>query len=136
MADLSSDPQLVLVSNRGPATFERAESGDLEPKRGGGGLVTALTGLVHHRDALWIASAMSDEDAEYVCGQLGIDTRRPMLCQVSRFDPWKDSLGVIDAYRIVKEHSPDVLLALVVSIAYDDLDVWDFLNATCELVGC
>ena len=34
------------------------------PQRGGGGLVTALTGLVNHRDALWIASTMSDEDAE------------------------------------------------------------------------
>jgi trehalose 6-phosphate synthase len=55
---------LVLVSNRGPATFERDESGDLVASRGGGGLVTALTGLVHHRDALWIASAMSDEDIE------------------------------------------------------------------------
>ena len=32
--------------------------------RGGGGLVTALTGLVHHRDALWVASAMTDEDVE------------------------------------------------------------------------
>jgi len=61
---MSSDTELVLVSNRGPATFERADGGELEPKRGGGGLVTALTGLVHHRDALWIASAMSDEDAE------------------------------------------------------------------------
>ena len=58
------DPELVLVSNRGPATFGRGEDGDLVPSRGGGGLVTALTGLVHHRDALWVASAMSDEDAE------------------------------------------------------------------------
>ena len=64
MAELSSNPQLVLVSNRGPATFERSDEGELVPNRGGGGLVTALTGLVHHRDALWIASAMSDEDAE------------------------------------------------------------------------
>ena len=31
-------------------------------RRGGGGLVTALTGLVAHRDALWIASAMTEED--------------------------------------------------------------------------
>ena len=30
--------------------------------RGGGGLVTALTGLVTHREALWIASAMTEED--------------------------------------------------------------------------
>ncbi|MBA3298706.1 MAG: trehalose-6-phosphate synthase [Thermoleophilaceae bacterium] len=61
---MSKDAQLVLVSNRGPATFERTESGGFEPHRGGGGLVTALTGLVHHRDALWIASTLSDEDAE------------------------------------------------------------------------
>jgi trehalose 6-phosphate synthase len=58
------DTPLVLVSNRGPATFERAESGELRARRGGGGLVTALTGLVHHRDAVWVASAMSPEDAE------------------------------------------------------------------------
>ena len=61
---MSPERELVLVSNRGPATFERAEDGTLEPRRGGGGLVTALTGLVHHRDALWVASAMSDEDAD------------------------------------------------------------------------
>jgi trehalose 6-phosphate synthase len=51
---------LVLVSNRGPVTF----GPDGEVRRGGGGLVTALTGLASHRDAVWIASAMSDEDAE------------------------------------------------------------------------
>jgi trehalose 6-phosphate synthase len=55
---------IVLVSNRGPATFERQESGELVAKRGGGGLVTALSGLVNHRDALWVASAMTAEDAE------------------------------------------------------------------------
>jgi trehalose 6-phosphate synthase len=59
-----ADPKLVLVSNRGPATFVRDERDELVASRGGGGLVTALTGLVHHRDALWVASAMSDEDAE------------------------------------------------------------------------
>ncbi|MBA2439276.1 MAG: trehalose-6-phosphate synthase, partial [Thermoleophilaceae bacterium] len=61
---MSGDVELVLVSNRGPATFERTKDGGFEPRRGGGGLVTALTGLVHHRDALWIASTLSDEDAE------------------------------------------------------------------------
>jgi trehalose 6-phosphate synthase len=61
---VTSDTQLVLVSNRGPATFRRGDDGELEATRGGGGLVTALKGLVHHRDALWVASAMTDEDAE------------------------------------------------------------------------
>jgi trehalose 6-phosphate synthase len=59
MAD--SDP-LIIVSNRGPAQFERDEGGERTVRRGGGGLVTALSGLVSHRDALWIASAMTDED--------------------------------------------------------------------------
>jgi trehalose 6-phosphate synthase len=59
-----AETPLVLVSNRGPATFERDEFGELVAHRGSGGLVTALTGLVHHRDALWIASAMTPEDAE------------------------------------------------------------------------
>jgi trehalose 6-phosphate synthase len=61
---MTRDAQLVLVSNRGPATFERDEEGELQVTRGGGGLVTALTGLVNHRDALWVASAMTDEDVE------------------------------------------------------------------------
>ena len=61
---MNPDTRLVLVSNRGPATFERDDGGELSASRGGGGLVTALTGLVHHRDAVWVASAMSDEDLE------------------------------------------------------------------------
>jgi trehalose 6-phosphate synthase len=53
---------LIIVSNRGPATFELDDSGQRTVRRGGGGLVTALTGLVEHREALWIASAITDED--------------------------------------------------------------------------
>lgn len=74
--------------------------------------------------------ALSPEDAAYVCQQFGIDVDRPLMCQVSRFDPWKDPLGVIDAYRLVKERIPDVQLALVGSMASDDPEGWDFFNAT------
>jgi trehalose synthase len=74
--------------------------------------------------------ALSIEDAEYVCKQFGIDTERPVVCQVSRFDPWKDPLGVIDAYRIVKAEQPEVQLALVGSMASDDPEGWDFYNST------
>jgi len=49
---------LVLVSNRGPVTFQD----DGSVKRGTGGLVTALQGLASHRDAIWIASAMTERD--------------------------------------------------------------------------
>ena len=61
---MNGEVQLILVSNRGPATFERGADGELYAQRGTGGLVTALTGLVHHRDALWAASAMTDADVE------------------------------------------------------------------------
>jgi trehalose synthase len=74
--------------------------------------------------------AFSPEDAVYICDQFGIDVDRPLLCQISRFDPWKDPLGVIDAYRIVKQEMPDVQLALVGSMATDDPEGWDFFNAT------
>ena len=57
-----TDQRLVIVSNRGPAQFEREFGGERTVQRGGGGLVTALSGLVAHRGALWIASAMTDED--------------------------------------------------------------------------
>ena len=79
--------------------------------------------------------ALSLEDSTFVCRQFGIDVERPMLCQVSRFDPWKDPLGVIDAYRIVKEERPDVQLALVGSMASDDPEGWDFYNSTVAHAG-
>ncbi len=59
---MSVSERLVIVSNRGPAEFERTPEGERVVRRGGGGLVTALSGLVAHRGALWIASAMTDED--------------------------------------------------------------------------
>jgi trehalose synthase len=74
--------------------------------------------------------ALSSEDAAYIVDQFGIDVTRPLLTQVSRFDPWKDPLGVIDAYRLVKAHYPGVQLALVGSMAHDDPEGWDYWNQT------
>ena len=74
--------------------------------------------------------ALSPEDAAFVCDQFGIDVDRPLMCQVSRFDPWKDPMGVIDAYRQVTEELPDVQLALVGSMATDDPEGWEFFNST------
>jgi trehalose synthase len=76
--------------------------------------------------------ALSPEDAAFVCDQFGIDVDRPLMCQVSRFDPWKDPIGVIDAYRHVTAEMPDVQLALVGSMATDDPEGWEFFNSTLE----
>jgi trehalose synthase len=76
--------------------------------------------------------ALSPHDAAFVCEQFGIDVNRPLICQVSRFDFWKDPMGVIDAYRLVNERLPDVQLALVGSMATDDPEGWEFFQRTFE----
>jgi trehalose synthase len=76
--------------------------------------------------------ALSPDDAAFVCDQFGVDVDRPLICQISRFDPWKDPLGVIDAYRRVKEEFEGVQLALVGSLATDDPEGWDYFRQTYE----
>ena len=65
----------------------------------------------------------------YVCrelvGNLGFDTQRLLITQVSRFDRWKDPFGTIAAYRLAKEKVPGLQLALIGSFAPDDPESWD-----------
>jgi trehalose 6-phosphate synthase len=58
---LSKRQTLIVVSNRGPITYDRVD-GERVERRGGGGLVTALRPLQQEHDVTWIASAMTDED--------------------------------------------------------------------------
>jgi trehalose synthase len=74
--------------------------------------------------------ALSADDARYIVSQFGVDTEKPFMVQVSRFDPWKDPLGVIDAYRLVKEEVPEVQLVLIGSMAHDDPEGWDYWYKT------
>lgn len=61
---MSERVSVIVASNRGPVTFERDAHGELEARRGSGGLVTALTGALHAAEGLWVAAAMSDGDRE------------------------------------------------------------------------
>ncbi len=74
--------------------------------------------------------ALAPEDARYIANQFGVDTNKPFLLQVSRFDPWKDPLGVIDVYRAVKEEIPELQLVLIGSMAHDDPEGWDYWYKT------
>ena len=56
--------KLILVSNRGPVTFSLDSGGSRVAARGGGGLVSALSGLIARHHVTWIASTMTDEDRE------------------------------------------------------------------------
>jgi trehalose synthase len=76
--------------------------------------------------------ALAHQDAAFIVQQFGVDVERPMLLQVSRFDPWKDPLGVIDAYRVVKRQHPDIQLALVGSMAHDDPEGMELWRKTVE----
>jgi trehalose synthase len=79
--------------------------------------------------------AFSPEDAAFVCRQFGIDVDRPLITQVSRFDPWKDPIGVIDAYRKVTEKVPEAQLAMVGSMATDDPEGMEYFQKTFEYAG-
>ncbi len=100
-------------------------------------------GMGKHREAVRIVPpaidplspknmAFSPEDAAFVCRQFGIDVDRPLITQVSRFDPWKDPIGVIDAYREVTEQVPEAQLAMVGSMATDDPEGMEYFQKTFE----
>jgi trehalose 6-phosphate synthase len=72
--DLLQTRQLIIASNHGPVTFHTDEHGVIQPQRsGGGGLVSALSGIAQHVDACWIASALSEEDKAWKGGMVSID---------------------------------------------------------------
>jgi trehalose synthase len=76
--------------------------------------------------------ALSAEDAAYIVDQFGIDVERPLVSQISRFDPWKDPVGVIGAWRLMRDRHPRAQLALVGSMAHDDPEGWEYYNQTVE----
>ena len=78
---------------------------------------------------------MAEDRAREIVAGFGVDVSRPLVTQVSRFDPWKDPLGVIDAYRIVKSQVPEVQLALVGSMASDDPEGWYYVDKTIRHAG-
>lgn len=65
-----------------------------------------------------------------ILAHYGIDPERPLVTQVSRFDPWKDPVGVIDAFRIARASVPGLQLGLVGSLANDDPEGQHYLSLT------
>ena len=65
----------------------------------------------------------------------GVSADRPLLTQVSRFDPWKDPLGVIEVYRALKKRRPSLQLAFLGSMALDDPEAWGLYARLVEAAG-
>ena len=58
----------------------------------------------------------------------GVELDRPLITQVSRFDPWKDPIGVIEVYRRIKDQVPGTQLALLGQMALDDPQGWQMYD--------
>ncbi len=86
-----ADP-VVIVSNRGPVQHDRGPDGERVATRGGGGLVTALSGLASQLDdAVWVCAALTDEDVavsrEHGGGAFAIDERGAVQVRLVELDP-------------------------------------------------
>jgi len=68
MVTSTDERPIVLVSNRGPVSFERADDGTLTSRRGAGGLVSGIGPLVAGTDTTWLAAAITDGDREAATG--------------------------------------------------------------------
>jgi trehalose synthase len=77
---------------------------------------------------------LSEEEVGAILDQLAIPRDKPILLQVSRFDRFKDPVGVVEAYRIVKK-SHDCRLVLAGGSADDDPEGAQVLAEVREVVG-
>lgn len=68
--------------------------------------------------------AMPLDLSRHILSWAGVLLDRPLITQISRFDPWKDPLGVIEVYRRVREEKPGTQLALLGQMALDDPEGW------------
>ena len=59
-------------------------------------------------------------EIDAVCAQFHLDRTRPLMLQVSRYDRFKDPVGVIRAYHLVKSFIPGLQLVLAGGGADDD----------------
>jgi trehalose synthase len=73
---------------------------------------------------------MAPEQVREILGRYSVDPDWPILVQVSRFDPWKDPLGVIDVFRAVRQEVPGLQLVMVGSMAHDDPEGMEYFQQT------
>ncbi len=78
---------------------------------------------------------MSEDEVKSVLDRYDVDPERPIIIQVARFDPWKDPLGAINVYKLVKEQIPGVQLLLIASMAHDDPEGWVYYEKSARRAG-
>ena len=66
---------------------------------------------------------LSEAETAALLAKYGVPTDKPLVTQISRFDKWKDPLGVVEVFSEVKRHV-DCRLVLCGSMAPDDPEGW------------
>lgn len=106
-------------------TLDSFRPADIDPAR-----AVAIAPAI---DPLAIKNApLEASEVRRIIAATGIDPSRPLMLQVSRFDPWKDPLGVVEAWRLARGHIEGLQLALVGSMADDDpegLEIYETVRA-------
>ncbi len=78
---------------------------------------------------------ISQSQISEILTKYGVNPEKPIITQVGRFDPWKDPLGVIDIYRLVKKDIPQLQLLLIAGMAIDDPEGWIYFEKTARHAG-
>jgi len=78
---------------------------------------------------------LSNEEVESVYQEFDLDPERPIMLQVSRYDRFKDPIGVIQAYKLVKQSIPEIQLVLAGGGATDDPEGEEVLREVREAAG-
>lgn len=80
-------------------------------------------------------SDLHEEEINEVFTRYKIDRTRPVMVQVSRFDPWKQPLEVVECYKQLKTEFPDLQLVYAGSMATDDPEGMMYWEQTLRKAG-
>ncbi len=78
--------------------------------------------------------SMPEKKVKEIIDKAGIPTDKPLITQVSRLDPWKDPVGLIDIFNIVKE-KVDCRLMFLYNVASDDPEGLQMYNKVVKKAG-
>ncbi|MBN2419992.1 MAG: glycosyltransferase [Deltaproteobacteria bacterium] len=78
---------------------------------------------------------LDEKEIRDVFTEFDLDPERPVILQVSRFDRFKDPVGVIQAYKLARSFHPGVQLVLAGGTATDDPEGEMVLNEVHSAAG-
>jgi len=80
-------------------------------------------------------SELSLEIYTNIISKYGVDIKKPIILQISSFHPSRDPLGVIDAYKLVKEEVPSAQLVFITFIQQDNPKMWFYYERALRRAG-